>query len=152
MLTIIGNQTDFENFIHSFDWEDCYLKEVCSTSPRYEKNGSTISPSNVGTVMRSLIVMPLNDGPKGIEFVGFNASEIELSFDNEVEPRGTIQRRKADVDFGAVRMTAECIAFRVVAKEALNIGSYFAKDQLFESDGYLAEPYDVDWRSFLDKR
>lgn len=155
MLVIVKNQDDFLSLINSVDWHSAFISEMHFGCLQYEKSddiNSVATKTDEDTLVRLLITLP--EDTCALEIVVFNSQVFCIcpNQDLEDEKTATIQRRKAEADFGAFSLTGECLAYQKLDLETVNFGQYYTPTKLYVDNLDLCAPYNLNWREILDTR
>ncbi len=154
MLTLITSNTAVVTLRNLLNWDHSYVKEVHFGNSQYEtektnsRAGSTISGES--TILRILIALPEEE--YALELIAFHVEWCSFSARQglHISDRALIQRRLTEVDFGAISVKSGCLAYQKVELEAAGADQYYGNQNLFDANGELLEPYNLDWKVLLD--
>jgi len=154
MLTLITGQKEIESLIDSIDWHGSYIKEVHFAPAQFQDENHESSGSTVcheASLVRLLIALPENS--HALEIVAFDAESCSIYplHDLDEDKTAMIQRRVAELDFGAFTLKCACVGYRACEVSAAEFGQFYSKENLFLKDGNLVAPYSIDWRTALDE-
>lgn len=139
----------YEQFIASRTWHHAYVKESHVHTGTYDVPGGIVD--NGISLARALVGNP--DADHALELVAFEVSSFTVWGQHDFEPQGEVivQRRKAQLDFGALQLQATCLGYRVISLTHLAFGQYYTDPAPFDEYGNLLYPYDLDWRLIMDE-
>jgi len=155
MLVIVKTQNDFLSLINSVDWHSAYISEMHFGTLQYEiTDASNSGAVKAGDETLARLLISLPEDTCALEIVVFNTEVFRICPNQELEDEktATIQRRKAEADFGAFSLTGECLAYQKLDLETVNFGQYYTPTKLYVDNLDLCAPYNLNWREILDTR
>lgn len=155
MLVVVKTQDDFLSLVNSVDWHSAYISEMHFGTKQYEiadTDNSGAVKAGDQTLARLLVSLP--EDTCALEIVVFNCEVFRMCPNQELEDEktSTIQRRRAEADFGAFSLTGECLAYQKLDLKTVNFGQYYSTAKLYDDNEDLCAPYNLNWREILDIR
>lgn len=148
-IILITSQKVFDDSIRALDWHDAFIKESHFAAARWRQSKGV--GYGEGQILRVLLAFPYEPSPDDLELIAFDVHSYSLSDFLESVPVAQIHRRGACITIEpCVRISCACFAYRWVRAHSREMGQVYSRERVFNDDGSLAAPFNLDWRAAMD--
>jgi len=155
MLTLVNGDDEMQLLLGSTNWHSAYIKEMHFAKSQFEIErigGAATTICGETSLVRLLIVLP--EDSHALEIVSFDTESCCFwpLHDLDESKTAIVQRRVTEADFGAFSLKCGCLAYQRLDTAVVGFGQYYGSVNLFDENGDLKFPYNIDWRAELDYR